>query len=99
MNALGWHGLEKSKHHQHQGSLVHRLGLRALSNLARFSQLEESGLVHLRGLATSRSTLHRGVWVDVQGHSAQRLMHQKIVKEEMNSWLAYLFECWIGIFP
>jgi hypothetical protein len=39
----GRHGLETSEHHQHQGSLAHLMGLRASGNLARFSQLEDSG--------------------------------------------------------
>jgi hypothetical protein len=41
---LRQHGLEKSEHHQHQGSLVHPLGFRALRDLAQFSQLEDSGV-------------------------------------------------------
>jgi hypothetical protein len=38
----GQHDLEKSEHHQHQGSFAHLLGVGASGNLAQFSQLEGS---------------------------------------------------------
>jgi hypothetical protein len=60
-------------------------------------RLRTCGLVHLWGLTVGRSTFHRGVQVDVLGHSTQRLTNQKIVKEEIYSRCVYIFERWIGI--
>jgi hypothetical protein len=81
----GWHGLDKLKHYLHQGSLVHLLGLRLQGIWHSSLSLRTHGLIHLRGLAASQSSLHRGVRVDVVGHSTQRLTNEKIVEEEMYS--------------
>jgi hypothetical protein len=70
-------GLEKSEHRQHQGSLVHPLGLRASGNQARSLSQRTRGLVHLWGLTVGQSSLHRRVRVDVLGHSTQRLTNKK----------------------
>jgi hypothetical protein len=56
---LGRHGLEKSKHRQHQGSLMHLLGSRALRNFALFScTFGDSPLARVLFAEESWGTLH-----------------------------------------
>jgi hypothetical protein len=66
------HGLEKLEHHQHQGSLVHPLGLRASGDLAWFSQLDDLG-----GLSTFGDSLSVGaLFVEGSGLMSWGTLHR-----------------------
>jgi hypothetical protein len=77
--------MEKSGHLQHHWRFVHPLGSGTSEAPMRISQLEGSGLVHLRGLTTDRGTLHSQVRVDILEQSEERFTNQEIVEEETYS--------------